>query len=181
MSSSLLARLDDSAVNNIKWEVMITSKDVEGNEYAVTAGELAWRPSAYGIVIRGSMILLVKENDRYHLPGGGIDLGEDPERAVIRELKEETGVTASDATLLNVASSFFSFGAFDEPSNLTHVHALLFYYVCGYVSTDARDIHLDKYEKLAGLSAEWIETDRLATIVVGTTVDWRPVVGQLLS
>lgn len=47
------------------------SKDIDGNEYEVTAADLAWRPAAYGIVIHDNNILLVKENNRFHLPGAG--------------------------------------------------------------------------------------------------------------
>jgi len=152
------------------------SKDVEGNEYEVVANDLTWRPSAYSIVIRDNAILLVKENDKYHLPGGGIDIGEDPKIAAMREVKEETGCTVRDPKLIDLASSFFSFGAFDNPPNLQHVQSLLFYYACEYVSTDTSDMHLDEYEEASGLAPEWVDLGELDAIIVGTTVDWRPVI-----
>ncbi len=105
---------------------------------------------------------------------------ESPDDAVLREVKEETGCTISNPKLLTLANSFFSFGADDNPPNLQHVHSLLLYYSCDYVSSDPNDIHLDEYEQVYGLTAEWVDVSRLDSIVVGTTVDWRPVVRQIL-
>jgi 8-oxo-dGTP diphosphatase len=160
---------------------MMISKDIEGNEYQVTAKDLTWRPSAYGIVIQEDKILLVKENGKFHLPGGGVDIGEDPKLAVLREVKEETGCTVQKPVLITLASSFFSLGANDNPPDLQHVHSLLIYYSCEYVSTNQNDIHLDEYELSAGLVPVWVELNKLDEIIVGTTVDWRPVIRQTVN
>lgn len=56
------------------------------------------KPSVIAIVLDSSRqkILLVKRRDIpiWVLPGGGIDANESPELAVLREVKEETGVNA---------------------------------------------------------------------------------------
>ena len=53
------------------------------------------KPAVYGIIFSkdGENTLLIKRRDVpvWVLPGGGIDPGETPETAVIREMKEETG------------------------------------------------------------------------------------------
>ena len=70
------------------------------------------RVAAYGLVQRepDRAILLVRLTERtlapgsWSLPGGGIDHGEHPSTAVIRELREETGLHGEVAELLDVDS-----------------------------------------------------------------------------
>jgi 8-oxo-dGTP diphosphatase len=52
-----------------------------------------------------SRVLLVKENygrHRYGFPGGAVEAGEAPDDAVVRELKEETGLEAAVDHLIGV-------------------------------------------------------------------------------
>ena len=52
------------------------------------------RPSAYAILPRGRKLLLTHQSEpdpEFQLPGGGIDRGESPLRALYREVLEETG------------------------------------------------------------------------------------------
>jgi ADP-ribose pyrophosphatase YjhB (NUDIX family) len=70
------------------------------------------RVAAYGLVQSGDRILLVQLTARtpspgaWSLPGGGIDHGEHPADAVIRELYEETGLRGRVVDLLDVDSHF---------------------------------------------------------------------------
>ncbi len=51
------------------------------------------------MIVRGGDILLariapsISENEQWTLPGGGIDFGEHPDAAVVREVHEETGLS----------------------------------------------------------------------------------------
>lgn len=52
------------------------------------------RPGVYAILPRGGDLLLTFQSEPFpelQLPGGGIDTGEDPVRALHREVYEETG------------------------------------------------------------------------------------------
>lgn len=66
------------------------------------------RLGAYAVVTDGSRILLTRISAAgyppgwWGLPGGGVDHGESPHRAVRRELFEETGLTATSAKLVDV-------------------------------------------------------------------------------
>src|ERR1700716_3483846 len=58
---------------------------------------MSYQPQLYpvsvkGVVIRdGRVLLLRNERDEWELPGGKLDLGEDPRACVLRELAEEVG------------------------------------------------------------------------------------------
>jgi 8-oxo-dGTP diphosphatase len=54
------------------------------------------RDSAFAIILHSRHILLVKARDKnnWQLPGGRLEPGETPAQAVVREVKEETGLRA---------------------------------------------------------------------------------------
>jgi 8-oxo-dGTP pyrophosphatase MutT (NUDIX family) len=58
------------------------------------------RLAAYGVIRRGDAVLLCRISPAYPaagdwtLPGGGIEFGEAPDRAALREVEEETGLVA---------------------------------------------------------------------------------------
>lgn len=57
------------------------------------------RVAAYAVIVRDDEVLLShwwhsEHAQGWALPGGGLDLGETPEQAVLREITEETGYTA---------------------------------------------------------------------------------------
>jgi ADP-ribose pyrophosphatase YjhB (NUDIX family) len=65
---------------------------------------------SYGILVDGGRVVLVRSSNPHHnpplwwLPGGGIDFGEAPEEALIREFAEETGLIVNDPRLVGVTS-----------------------------------------------------------------------------
>jgi 8-oxo-dGTP diphosphatase len=66
------------------------------------------RLGAYAVVIDGTRILLTRISPAgypagtWTLPGGGVDHGESPHDAVVRELYEETGLRALSSRLVDV-------------------------------------------------------------------------------
>ncbi len=64
------------------------------------------RVAAYAVIVRDDAILLSHwaHGDLWTLPGGGLDPGEHPAAATIREVEEETGFTVRLDELLGVDS-----------------------------------------------------------------------------
>ncbi|MBC6450081.1 NUDIX hydrolase [Actinokineospora xionganensis] len=72
----------------------------------MTGKQLNTRLSAYGICVQDGRILLARwvhgDGPLWSLPGGGVDFGEDPWDAVVREVAEETGYDFEADTLLGI-------------------------------------------------------------------------------
>ncbi len=117
----------------------VTCIDKDKNSYEVLVDKLSWRPSVYGIIIQDEKILLSPQWGWYDLPGGGIDLGETIEDALVREVKEETGYDGEVDALIAARTSLFRLPR--EPEE--YVHSIMMYYAVhitgGALSVDGFD------------------------------------------
>jgi 8-oxo-dGTP pyrophosphatase MutT (NUDIX family) len=76
----------------------IVCHDHDNQEFIVAPSQLSFRPSAYGILIEDNKVLLSKQWDGYDFPGGGVEVDETLEEAVVREFWEETGLDKSSGS-----------------------------------------------------------------------------------
>ena len=98
------------------------------------------RVAAYAVILRDDRILLsrlsasVTPEELWTLPGGGLDHGEDPRDAVVREVHEETGLTAEVGETARVYSAHLP-GVWRDGRRVD-AHALRIVYD-GWVPVDA--------------------------------------------
>lgn len=59
------------------------------------------------LVERAGAVLLVREGDRWFLPGGMLEAGETPHDGAVREVREETGIDIEVTGLLAVTEQTF--------------------------------------------------------------------------
>ncbi len=115
-------------------------------------------PAVGTVCFKGDDVLLIQRGTKplqgqWSLPGGRIERGEHADAAAVRELKEETGVTARIVALVDVVDAIFT----SRQSGDVTRHYLLFDYAAVWISG----------EPVAGddaAHAEWISPYRLSQL-----------------
>ncbi|HET6300205.1 NUDIX hydrolase [Microbacterium sp.] len=101
------------------------------------------RVAAYAVITDDDQrVLLAHWNDPNHaawtLPGGGLDPGEDPADAVLREVLEETGYSVRVDALLGIHSRVIPAARRISAGAVGPLHALRIVYRASVVSGDLR-------------------------------------------
>lgn len=129
--------------------------EIDLHDYEAGAGVFS-RPSARGIIFYdcGRIALVYSQKEKYYkFPGGGIHKDEDKKEALIREVREETG-------LIVIPDSIDEFGSVlrRQKSNLspnTIFEQENFYYLCK-VEKGIAEQKLDDYEAEAGFVLKFV-------------------------
>lgn len=151
------------------------------NEHQVDSSEVVWRPSVYGIVFHNGKLLVSPQHGiGYDLPGGGVDIDESFHDAVVREVKEETGIDVCVIDLVDMVDNIFIW----KPESSTErqvFHSVLSYYRCEYIGGELSTDGFDETEKEYADMAEWIELDKTLTMQVASSYDFRPVIEKAMK
>lgn len=146
------------------------------------------RPAAYAWCEHDGHVLLCRVasglpgSGHWTLPGGGLRFGEDPQRAAIREVREETGLDVTLGELLGVRSAVLEPG---ETLTGHRIQAIGLLYRAALSGGELRD-------ETRGSSdlARWIPLDELSTLPLTASARWaiglalgeaRPAPADLIS
>jgi 8-oxo-dGTP diphosphatase len=148
------------------------------------------RVAAYAVILRDGNILLsrlsanVTSEELWTLPCGGLDHGEDPRDAVVREVREETGLDATVGETARVYSAHLP-GVWREGRRVD-AHALRIVYE-GWVPTDAPEPHVVEVGG-STMAAAWHPVEAVldgtvpaAPMVLEAVADHRPFRHQRLG
>lgn len=83
--------------------MLVNARKIDGTFISVQSDELTQRIAVKSIIIKDEKILIMPQFDGYDFPGGGVEKGETPEFATIRETKEETGF---DVKLIDIIGAY---------------------------------------------------------------------------
>lgn len=138
-------------------ERMVTCRGFDGLRKEVRVGDLAFRPSIYGVAVKDGAVLLVPCKDGYDFPGGGIHEGEPLLDSLVREVKEESGLEVRPGKLLHALDDFFI-----HPRTNKAFHSILLYYTVEVIGGELSDAGLTEFEKTlaGGRKPEWVEIEK---------------------
>ena len=114
------------------------------------------RDSARSIIIQKGLIAMVhsRKYDYYKFPGGGIESGEDPRQAMIRETREEAGLIVREDTVREYGYVHRIQRSTDDPEECFVQDN--YYYLCAALD-GLTDQQLDDYEAGEAFRLEFID------------------------
>lgn len=133
----------------------ITCHDMHGQPHEVPVSALSFRPAVYGIIVRDGHILAHRMGDKYDLPGGGVEIHESLHEALLREVREETGLHVAPVALIHADSSLFYLPGIDQA-----VNSIGHFYHCEVVGGEVHNDGQDAWEKGVYDDALWIPLAR---------------------
>ena len=144
----------------------IACHDVNNKLYKADISDIVFRPSVYGILIEKQRILFSKQWDGFDFPGGGIEIWENIESALQREVWEETGLKVRMDKIVHCEASFF------KPSRVEEFwNCQLIYYLVKKIGGELSKDNFAKDEKKYVDMPEWVDLKNINKIKFYNPVD----------
>lgn len=137
--------------------------------------KLAYRPCVGIMLVNAAGLVFVgrridnREGDWWQMPQGGIDKGEEPRDAALRELAEEVGARPEHVSLIDTMREPVRY---DLPEELMgklwggkYRGQEQVWYLARFTGTDA-DIDLDAHDPPEFCDWKWVEPDQLPDLIV---------------
>jgi 8-oxo-dGTP diphosphatase len=134
--------------------------------------------AAYAVIVRAGEVLLsrlapsISEDELWTLPGGGIEFGEHPDDAVVREVHEETGLDCRLGRPLWIGSAH---RVVDRESAPTDMHSVRIVYDA-WVDADAPEPRVVEVDG-STVDARWLSVEDVESGAVPTV----PMVREALA
>jgi len=148
-------------------------KDVFGNQYTVPVDELNIRVGVYAVIIEDNKILLTRQWDGYSLIGGGVEKGETIEESIVREVKEETGLTIMPDKIIHQATTFFKRNTEAQANQ-----SIQLYFTYSQLHGQINNDNITDSEKTyTNGTPEWVDLDKVDDIDFRHSVSLREILG----
>lgn len=132
-------------------------KTIHRSEGLNLRGRAITRQAVRGIIRRGNALLMIYStvNGDYKFPGGGVEARETLEVALMREVREESGMQIS-----TIESAFGKVIEYDRPveTDFDLFKMTSHYFIC-QVNNGHTPLTLDDYEAELGFTPIWIDID----------------------
>ncbi|QHU91514.1 NUDIX domain-containing protein [Candidatus Saccharibacteria bacterium oral taxon 955] len=142
----------------------VICKDVFGNQYTVPVDELNISVGVYAVIIEDNKILLTRQWDGYSLIGGSVEKGETIEESIVREVKEETGLTIMPDKIIHQATTFFKRNAEAQANQSIQLY--------GQINNDNIT---DSEKTYTNGTPEWVDLDKIDDINFRHSVGLRTI------
>lgn len=142
----------------------IMGKLIDNTPVEMDVDKLIWRPATYALIFDAEGQILVLDNmfnGRKEFPGGGVEIDETFEQALLREVWEETGLSVEVIKFITMIEDFY-LTLFSQ----SHWHTIKCFYQCRVIEGHLRSTLI---EDELSVNPHWINPQTLTedTLTIG--------------